>query len=63
MTFAAQQQISFPFLGQRTVRVKALQQALWTRSSPPVSATRAYNGLLGLRERTASQVDLSSPTE
>ena len=50
------------FLGQRTVRVKALQQALRT-SSPPVSFTSEYNGLLGLPERTASQVDLSSPTE
>lgn len=48
---------------QRPVTVKVLQQALRTKSLPRVSAAPAYSSLLGLPERSASQVDLSSPTE
>ena len=63
---AAQQQ-TFPpadnrFLGQRTVRVKALQLALRTLSAASVPPTHAFDGVLGLAGRTASQIELSSHT-
>jgi len=50
------------FLGQRTVRVKALQLALRTISAATVPPTHAFDGVLGLPDRTASQVELSSHT-
>ena len=50
------------FLGQRTVRVKALQLALRTISAALVSPAHAFDGLLGLPGRTASQIELSSHT-
>ncbi len=50
------------FLGQRTVRVKALQLALRTISAALVPPIHAFDGLLGLPGRTASQIELSSHT-
>ena len=50
------------FLGQRTVRVKALQLALRTISAALVPPTHAFDGSLGLPGRTASQIELSSHT-
>ena len=50
------------FLGQRAVRVKALQLALRTISAALTPPTHALNGVLGLRGRTASQIELSSHT-
>ncbi len=47
------------FLGQRTVRVKALQLALRTISAALVPPTHAFDSVLG---RTASQIELSSHT-
>ncbi len=47
------------FLGQRTVRVKALQLALQTISAALVPPTHMYNGVLGLPGRTASHIELS----
>ncbi len=63
---AAQQQ-NFPpadnrFLSQRKVRVKALQLALRTFSAALVPPTYAFDGVLGLAGRTASQIELSSHT-
>ncbi len=63
---AAQQQLSLllttDFLGQRTVRVKALQLALRTLSAASVPPTHAFDGVLLLAGRTASQIELSSHT-
>ena len=50
------------FLGQSTVRVNALQLALQTISGATVPSTHAYDSVLGLPGRTASQVTLSSHT-
>ena len=50
------------FLGQRTVRLQALQLALRTMSAALVPPTHAFDGLLGLPGRTASQIELSSHT-
>jgi len=50
------------FLGQRTVRVKALQLALRTMSAALVPPIHAFDGLLGLLGRTARQIELSSHT-
>ena len=50
------------FLGQRTVRVKALQLALRTFSAALVPPTHAFDGVLGLADRTANMIELSSHT-
>jgi len=50
------------FLGQRTVRVKALQLTLRTLSAALVAPTHAFDVVLGLAGRTASQIELSSHT-
>ncbi len=63
LLLAAQQQTRPPdFLGQRTVRVKALQLALRTLSAALVPPTHAFDRVLGLPDRTASQIELSSHT-
>jgi len=65
---AAQQQTCPPAeiqtdcLGQRTVRVKALQLALRTLSAALVPPTHAFDGVLDLAGRTASQIEMSSHT-
>ncbi len=50
------------FLGQRTVRLQALQLALRTMSAALVPPTHAFDGVLGPPGRTASQIELSSHT-
>ncbi len=50
------------FLGQRTVRVKALQLARRTISAALIPPAHTFDGVLGLTCRTASQVELSSHT-
>ena len=47
------------FLGQRTVRVKALQLALRRLVAALVPPTHAFDGVLGLAGCTASQIELS----
>ena len=51
------------FLGQRTVRVKALQIARRTISAALIALAHKFDGKLGLSGRTASQVELSSHTD
>ena len=51
------------FLGQRTVRVKALQIARRTVSAALIAPAHKFDGVLGLSDRTASQVELSSHTD
>ncbi len=51
------------FLGQRAVRVKALQLALWTMSAALVPPTYTFDGVLNLPGRIASQVELSPHTK
>ena len=50
------------FPSQRTVRVKALQLVLQTFSAALIPPTHAFDGVLGLAGRTASQIELSSYT-
>jgi hypothetical protein len=52
--------LTIGFLGQCTVRVKALQLALRTTSAALVPRTHAFDGVLGLPGRTAKQIALSS---
>ncbi len=62
MVFACCLLLTTDFLGQRTVRVKAQQPALLTLSAASVPNTHAFDGVLGLAGRTASQIELSSHT-